>query len=105
MLNFKTPGLKELLEEVLKRGNKQKIGIPWYRTLWIDDSPESKEAIEFMEKTNLAYMIEYMGGFDTSTLKLPTLFLPNGLIIRGLEAIKHHDWFGPFPKEREYQEK
>lgn len=82
--------------------NKKKIGDSNYRTLIIDNSKGSEEAIRLMEELGLAYRIEYLGNeIDPGEIKLPVVSLAYGKMFQGLAAIRHYGKtaFGPWPGE------
>ena len=69
----------------------KKKGSLCYRSLLIDDSKESEEAVRFMEELGLAYKLEYAGGIRNSEgVKLPALVLAHSKVFQGLDEIKNY---------------
>jgi len=67
----------------------KKKGCSCYRSLLIDDSKESEEAIQFMEDLGFAYRLEYLGPTrETNGFRLPALLLSHSRIFQGLGEIK-----------------
>ena len=62
-----------------------------YRTLMIDNSPESTDAKEYMDKLGLAYWLQDLAGYDTGQLKLPAVRTATGAVFEGLENIKRYN--------------
>ena len=89
------------LLKALKNSKSKKIGDQNYRTLIINESRKSKEAVKFMESLGLAYRVEYLAGIDPVEIRLPAVSLAYGKIFQGLDAIKYYGKtaFGPWPGE------
>ncbi len=80
----------EIIKESLANSWKKK-GCYFYRSLLVDDSKESEEAIKLMETLGVAYKLQYLGDIRNSEeVKLPTLSLSYGKKFQGLEEIKYY---------------
>lgn len=91
----------EIIKESLANSWKKK-GSFCYRSLLVDDSKESEEAIKLMEVLGLAYKLQYLSGIRNSEeIKLPILSLYYGKKFQGLEEIKYYGEaaFGKRPEE------
>ena len=91
----------EIIKESLANSWKKK-GCFFYRSLLVDDSKESEEAIKLMEALGLAYKLQYLGDIRNSgEVKLPILSLSFGKKFQGLEEIKYYGEaaFGKRPEE------
>jgi len=65
-------------------------GSPIYRTLIVNDSPESQQAIEFMKELGLAFKIEDVTGYDCGDFQLPAVRTAVGKVFHGLDTIKKY---------------
>jgi hypothetical protein len=82
-------GVRLVLEQEVKKG----FGNPETRTLAIDNSEESQEAVKFVEKLGISYTIEHAKDVAMRDESFPNLLVgKNGTCLRGLEAIKFFRW-------------
>lgn len=80
------------------------FGDPLKRTLSIDDSPESREAVAFIEKLGVSYSKEHAKNVEkTKDIIFPNILIgKNGTYLRGLKTIKIFRWdLQPTVKESE----
>ena len=71
--------------------DKKKFGRPESRVLAIDDSAESKQTIEFLDRLGVAYTVQNWSQIKGS--KLPNVAISgNGKRFEGLENIKYYMW-------------
>lgn len=80
------------------------FGDPLKRTLAIDDSPESREAVAFIEKLGVSYSKEHAKNVEkTKDIIFPNILIgKNGTYLRGLKTIKFFRWdLQPTVKESE----
>jgi len=68
----------------------QKKGNGAYRVLMVDNSEQSKAAIEFMDSLNVAYIKQDLTGYHTPGITLPAVCAPSGTVFQGLENIKKY---------------
>jgi len=91
----------EILRNSVANAWKKK-GCSCYRSLLIDDSKESEEAIRFMEDLGFAYRLEYLDPTrETNGFRLPALLLSHSRIFQGLEEIKTYGGNLPVSPPRE----
>lgn len=82
----------QILRESVANTWKKK-GCACYRSLLVDDSKESEEAIQYMEELGLAYNLQYEGnGNQAPAVKLPALFLSFSKVYQGLAEIKRYGY-------------
>jgi hypothetical protein len=65
----------------------EKKGNGYYRVLYINDSEESKAALDFMDSLEVAFEVVNVTGYKTRNPP-PFLYLANGRSFVGLEQIK-----------------
>ena len=73
---------------------RSRFGNPLKRTLAIDDSSESHEAADFIDKLGVSYSIEHAKDVEeTKDIVFPNILIgKNGTYLRGLSAIKFFRW-------------
>ena len=76
------------------RAVKEKFGDPLQRTLAIDDSQKSQEAVAFINKLGINYSIERIkDAKKEKDIVFPNILVAkNGTYLRGLSAIKFFRW-------------
>lgn len=73
---------------------RSRFGDPLKRTLAIDDSPESQDAVAFIDKLGVSYSIEHAKDVEeTKDLVFPNILIgKNGTYLQGLNTIKFFRW-------------